>query len=103
MLLKILQHLLNLKRFASDIIISLENPKHYRNKKIGLQCHLTTPKRLTIIHDNLIDFNEDRDLFKDLNDVTTSYDWFLYEYMDAEVKKKVDKTKRQLAGDEMEN
>ena len=34
---------------------------------IGLQCHLTIPRRVTIIHDNIIDFNENRDVFKDLN------------------------------------
>ena len=42
-------------------------------------------------------------MFKDLNEVPKSDDWFPYEYIDAEVKKKIDKTKRQIAGDEMEN
>ena len=41
-------------------------------------------------------------MFKDLNEVLPSDDWVPYEYIDAEVKKKIDKTKRQLAGDEME-
>ena len=41
-------------------------------------------------------------MFKDFNDVTPSYDWFPYEYIDSEVKKKVDETKVQLAGNEME-
>ena len=38
----------------------------------------------------------------ELNEVPTSDDWFQYKYIDSEVKKKVDKTKRQLAGYEME-
>ena len=41
-------------------------------------------------------------MFKDSNEVPPSDDWFLYEYIDAEVQMKVDKTKGQLAGDEME-
>ena len=41
-------------------------------------------------------------MFKDLNDVPPSYDWFPYEYIDDDIKKKVNKTKGQLTGDEME-
>ena len=41
-------------------------------------------------------------MFKYLNEVPPSYDWFPYEYIDAEVKTKIDETKRQLAGNEME-
>ena len=41
-------------------------------------------------------------MFKDLNEFPPPDYWFPYEYIDAEVKKKVDKTKGQLAGDEME-
>ena len=37
-------------------------------------------------------------MFKDLNEVTPSYDWFPYEYIDAEFNKKLDKIKGQLAG-----
>ena len=40
-----------------------------QKQKIGLQCHLTITRRVTIIHENIIDFNENRDVFKDLNDV----------------------------------
>ena len=42
-------------------------------------------------------------MFKDLNDFPPSDDWLPNEYINAEVKKKVDKTKGQHAGDEMEN
>ena len=39
---------------------------------------------------------------KDLNEVSPSDYWFPYEYIDDEVKKKLDKTKGQLEGNEME-
>ena len=35
-----------------------------------------------------MDFNEDRDVIKNLIDVPSQYDWFPYEYIDTEVKKK---------------
>ena len=41
-------------------------------------------------------------MLKDLNDAPPSDVWFPYEYIDSEFKKKVNKTKRQLAGIEME-
>ena len=69
---------------------------------IGLICHQTFPRRFTILHENIIDLNENRNLFKDLNKVPPSDDWFPYEYIDAEIKKKVDDAKRQIAGDKME-
>ena len=73
-----------------------------QKQKTGLQCYLTIPRRVTIPCDNIIDFNENRYLFKDLNEVSPSDDWFPYEYIDAEFNKKVDKTKGRLAGNEME-
>ena len=71
-------------------------------KKIILQFYLTIPRRVTFIYDNRIDLNENKDVFKDLNEFSQSDDWLPYEYIDAEVKKEVDKTKVQLAGNEME-
>ena len=41
-------------------------------------------------------------MFKDLNEVPPSDDWFPYEYIDAEVNKKLDETKGRLAGNDME-
>ena len=41
-------------------------------------------------------------MFKDLNEVPPSNDWFTKEYIDDEVNKKLDDTKRQLADDKME-
>ena len=69
---------------------------------IGLQCYLKILLRVTIFSDNQIDFNENRDVFKDLNEVPPSDDWFPYEYTDSEVNKKLDKTKGRPAGNEME-
>ena len=73
--------------------------KALQKQTIGLQCHLTIPQRVTIIRDNRIEFNENRDVLKDLNDVPPSDDWLPYEYIDTEVKNKLYKTKVQLAGD----
>ena len=64
-----------------------------QKQTIGLQCYLTNPQRVTILHDNRIEFNENRDVFKDLNEVPLLYDWLTYEYIDAEVNNKLDKTK----------
>ena len=58
------------------------NTKHCRNK-IGLQCYLTIPQRVTFIYDNRIYLNENKDVFKDLNEFPPSDDWFPYEYIDA--------------------
>ena len=63
----------------------------------GLQCHITIPQSVTVLHDNRTDFNENRYVFKDLNEVPPWNDWFSYEYIDAEVNKKLDKTKGRLA------
>ena len=42
-------------------------------------------------------------MFKDLNEVPPSDDWFPYEYIDSEFNKKLDKAKGRISGDEMEN
>ena len=73
-----------------------------QKQTIGLKFHITIPRRVIIIHENLIDFNENRDVFEYLNDVPASYGWFPCEYIDTDIRKKVNKTKEQLAGDEME-
>ena len=85
------------KRFQYESVKS----RALQKQTIGLQFYLTIPRRVTIIHDNRIYFNENRDVFKDLNDILPSDYWFPYEYIDAEVKNKVDKNKGQLAVNEM--
>ena len=41
-------------------------------------------------------------MFKDLNEFPQSDYWFPYEYIDADIKKKVDKIKGKPASNEME-
>ena len=76
--------------------------KALQKKTIGLKCHQTFPRRVTNIHDNRIDINENINIFKDLNEVPPSEYWFPYEYTYSKVKKKLDKTNGQLAGVEIE-
>ena len=76
--------------------------KALQKQTIGLQCYLNIPRRVTILHDNQIDFNENKYVFKDLNEVPPSDNLFPYEYIDAEVNNKLDKTKGRLAGYKME-
>ena len=42
-------------------------------------------------------------MFRNLHDVPTSENWFPNKYIEADIKKKLDKTRGQLASDEMEN
>ena len=42
-------------------------------------------------------------MFSNLHDVSTSKMWFPNKYIESEIKKKLDKTRGQLASDEMEN
>ena len=72
-----------------------------QKQKIGLQYYQSIPRRVTSIYDNLIDFNENKYLFKDLDQVSPSDDWLPHGYIDAEVNNKLGKTKGWLAGYEM--
>ena len=58
-----------------------------------MQCYLTIARRVTILRGNRIDFNENRDVLKDLNEVSPSDYWFPYEYIDAEFNNKLEKPK----------
>ena len=73
-----------------------------QKQTIGSQCYLTIPRSVTIIYENRISVNGYRALYKDLNEFSPSDDWLPYEYIDTEVKKKLDETKGRLAGNEME-
>ena len=42
-----------------------------------------------------------KNVFRDLDGISTSETWFPNKYIDDEIKKKVDKTRDQLASDEM--
>ena len=71
-------------------------------KKIGLQCYQTIPRHVKILHENQIDFKENKYVFKYLNEVPPWDDSFPYKYIDAGFNKKLDKTKGRIAGNEME-
>ena len=48
-----------------------------------------------------MNFNIYKNVFRDLYGISTSETWFPNKYIDDEIKKKVDKTRDQLASDEM--
>ena len=60
---------------------------------MGLQCYQTIPRHVTIIHYNQVKKREYSAVYKYLNKVSTSGGQFPYEYIDAEVNKKLDETK----------
>ena len=81
--------------------MSQENPEHCINKQ--LDYNFIQPSHNALQFLMKIEFTSMKQIFfKDLNDVPPSYDWFPYEYIDAEVNKKVDETKGQLADNEMD-
>ena len=73
-------------------------PKTFQKQTIVLQCYPNIPRRVKIINDNWTDFNENKNVFKYLNEVTLSDDWFPCEYIVYKVNNNVDKTKVRLAG-----
>ena len=50
--------------------------KALQRQTIVLQCYIIIPRRVTILHDNRLDFNKNTDVFKYLTEVPPSYDWF---------------------------
>ena len=48
--------------------------KSFQKQTIGLQCYLNIPQHVTIIYDNRIDCNDNKDTFKILNEVSPSDD-----------------------------
>ena len=68
--------------------------KEYEIKTIGLHWLYTIPRRVTFLHDDLINFNAQKNVFRDLDGISTSKTWFPKKYIDDEIKKKVDKNKR---------
>ena len=68
---------------------------------IGLQCLHTIPRRVTFIHDDRMNFNTNKNVFRDLDGISASETWFPNKYIENEINKKVDKTRDQLASDEM--
>ena len=77
-----------------------ENLKQDR-KNIGLQCLHTIPRFVIFLHDDRINFNIHKNVFRDLYGISTSETWFPNKYIESEINKKVDRTREQLASDEM--
>ena len=75
--------------------------KAQQKQTIGLQCLYTIPRRVRVLHDNRINFNMHKNEFRYLDGISTSETWFLNKYIEYDIKKKVDKTREQLACDEM--
>ena len=48
-----------------------------------------------------MNFNIHKNVFRDLDGISTSEIWFPNKYIEDDIKKKVDKTREQLASDEM--
>ena len=75
--------------------------KAEQKQTIGLQCLYTIPQRVTFLHDEWINFNIHKNVFRDLDVNSTSETWFPNKYIEDEIKKKVGKTREQLLSDEM--
>ena len=68
---------------------------------LGLQCLFTIPRRVNFLHDDRINFNTQKNVFRDLDGISTSETWFPKKYIEDEIKKKLDKTRDKLASDKM--
>ena len=75
--------------------------KAEQEKNIGLQCLHTIPRRVTFIHDNRINLNIYKNVFRNLYVDPKSETWFPNKHIEADIKKKVDKTRGELASDEI--
>ena len=59
----------NFEKAWEQFHYELGKSKKLQKQTIGLQCYLTIPRRVTILHDNRIEFNEFSAVYKDLNEV----------------------------------
>ena len=65
--------------------------KAEQKQTIGLQFLYTIPRRVTFLHDDLINFNIHKNLFIDLDVNSISETWFPNKYIEDEIKKKYTK------------
>ena len=70
-------------------------------KTIGLQCLYTIPRRVKFLHDNRINFNTQKNVFRYLDGISTSETFFLNKFIDDDIQKRVYKIRDQLASDKM--
>ena len=59
------------------------------------------PRRVTFLHDDRMNINTQKNLFRDFDGISKSETWFPKKYIDDEIKKKIGNTIYQLASDEM--
>ena len=62
--------------------------KAEQKQTIGLQCLYTIPRRVIFLHDDRINFNIHKNVFKYLDVNPTSETWFPNKYIEDEIKKK---------------
>ena len=58
-----------------------------QKKTIGLQCLHTIPWRVTFLHDDQMNLNIHKNVFRDLYVNSTSETWFSNKYIEDEIKK----------------
>ena len=58
-----------------------------QKKSIGLKCLHTIPRRFIFIHDDRMNFNIHKNLFRDLDSISTSETWFPNKYIEDDIKK----------------
>ena len=73
--------------------MSQENLKQIRKKTISLQCLQTIPRRVTFLHDDLINLNIHKNVFRNLYVDPTSKNWSPNKYIEADIKKILFKTR----------
>ena len=54
-------------------------------KTIGLQCLYTIPRRVTFLHDDRMNINTQKNVFRDLDGISTSETWFPKKYIEDEI------------------
>ena len=64
-----------------------------QKQTIGLQCLYTITRRVTFFHEDRINFNIHKNVFRDLDVNSTSETWFPNKYIEYDINKKVDKTR----------
>ena len=89
----------NFEAARSRFHYETEKYKADQKKTIGLQCLYTIPRSVTFLHDDRMNFNIQKNVFRDLDGISTPETWFPNKYIEDEIKKKVDKTRDELASD----
>ena len=77
----------NFEEACSRFHYATGKSKADQNKAIGLQYLHTIPRRVTFLHDDWINFNIQKKVFRDLYVDPTSETWFPNKYIEAEIKK----------------